>query len=311
METHRKFLKEKIILHPSSNFVVISYNILAQCKVQPPVFPYCKSGALKWQARRRNILEEILAYEADVVCLQDVDHYQTGGFPDPACYDSVHQADTLDSRICVAIFFKRALFQLFSSQKIIFDDASSFLGEEKSSSAMKKGNVGLVVALQPWERSSHPTALCVANANLCPLADENNAVQRRQLLMLLRTLESFNADFQLPLVLCGTFNFLPYTEHYNMVVEGLYSEKPKAPSQLALRPTSEAISRTQMVVRWEKPYEGDAPIIGYEIMRRAGGNTIAGFGNPEYFDGGNLLEATVCRLSSASAMNSLSPLSTL
>ena len=159
---------------------------------------------------------------------------------------------------------------------------------KKSSSAMKKGNVGLVVALQPWERSSHPTALCVANANLCPLADENNAVQRRQLLMLLRTLESFNADFQLPLVLCGTFNFLPYTEHYNMVVEGMYSEKPKAPSQLALRPTSEAISRTQMVVRWEKPYEGDAPIIGYEIMRRAGGNTIAGFGNPEYFDGGNL-----------------------
>ena len=51
-----------------------------------------------------------------------------------------------------------------------------------------------------------------------------------------------------------------------MVVEGVYNENPKAPSQLSSRPTAQPISRTQMVVKWEKPFEGDAPIIGYEIM---------------------------------------------
>ena len=83
-------------------------------QVQPPIFPYCKTSVLKWQSRRHKLLEEILAYEADVVCLQDVDH-EDWWLPQlqPAGYDSVHQADTLDDRICVAIFFKRSLSTVF------------------------------------------------------------------------------------------------------------------------------------------------------------------------------------------------------
>jgi len=284
-----------------SNFVIVSYNILAQCKVQPPVYPYCKQSALKWQVRRRRLLDEIVAYEADIICLQEVDHYEDWWLPQlqPHGYDSVHQIDTLDGRMSVAVFFKRSMFQIFSTQELKFDIADAYLGEEKPSSAVKKGNVGIIVALQPWEDSSHPTALCIANVHLCPGLKSNMSVQRKQILMLVKQLEMFNADFQLPVIICGCFNFLPYTEHYKLFTEGRFQEKPKPPKQPPSRPTAEAISRTQMVVKWTKPHEGDAPIIGYEIMRRAGGNTVAGFGNPQYFEGGERLEATVCRLSSA------------
>lgn len=35
----------------------------------------CPVEALKWEERKCLILEEILAYQPDILCLQEVDHY--------------------------------------------------------------------------------------------------------------------------------------------------------------------------------------------------------------------------------------------
>ena len=34
------------------------------------VYPYCPAWALPWNYRRRNILRELVAYHADIMCLQ-------------------------------------------------------------------------------------------------------------------------------------------------------------------------------------------------------------------------------------------------
>ena len=44
-------------------------------------FGYCPPWALAWPYRRLNLLKELLAYDADIMCLQEVqsNHFQVGG----------------------------------------------------------------------------------------------------------------------------------------------------------------------------------------------------------------------------------------
>ena len=54
-------------------FSVLSYNILADlyCPYSD-TFSYCPSWAVAWQYRRENLLKEIIEYDADILCLQEV-----------------------------------------------------------------------------------------------------------------------------------------------------------------------------------------------------------------------------------------------
>ncbi|KAI8147601.1 Endonuclease/exonuclease/phosphatase [Fennellomyces sp. T-0311] len=56
-------------------FTVMSFNILGQCLVKRQWFP--DSGdMLKWKIRRNMISAEIEMYKPDIMCLQEVDHYE-------------------------------------------------------------------------------------------------------------------------------------------------------------------------------------------------------------------------------------------
>ncbi|KAG0143883.1 hypothetical protein CROQUDRAFT_660684 [Cronartium quercuum f. sp. fusiforme G11] len=50
---------------------ILTWNILAQCLVKRNLFP--GSDCLKWKERGKVITEEIMNYDADVICLQEVD----------------------------------------------------------------------------------------------------------------------------------------------------------------------------------------------------------------------------------------------
>ena len=54
-------------------FSVLSYNILADlyCPYSD-TFSYCPSWAVAWEYRRENLLKEIIEYDADILCLQEV-----------------------------------------------------------------------------------------------------------------------------------------------------------------------------------------------------------------------------------------------
>ena len=57
-------------------------------------------------------------------------------------------------------------------------------------------------------------------------------------------------------------------------------------------------SRSTIKVEWEAPFEGDAPIKGYKIKRRAGGNTAVGFTKEIDVPGEHIRHFIVCLLSS-------------
>lgn len=55
-----------------SRFTVLSYNILADLYATQQAFPTSEPYALLWQYRRQLILQELALYDADIVCLQEV-----------------------------------------------------------------------------------------------------------------------------------------------------------------------------------------------------------------------------------------------
>jgi mRNA deadenylase 3'-5' endonuclease subunit Ccr4 len=55
-----------------SRFTVLTYNILADLYTTTQQFPTSEAFALQWQYRRQLILKELAMYNADIVCLQEV-----------------------------------------------------------------------------------------------------------------------------------------------------------------------------------------------------------------------------------------------
>lgn len=53
-------------------FSVLSYNVLADLYARRSKYRYCPPWALVWEYRRQKLLDEIIKYDADIICLQEV-----------------------------------------------------------------------------------------------------------------------------------------------------------------------------------------------------------------------------------------------
>lgn len=53
---------------------MMNYNILCDKYATRHVYGYCPSWALKWDYRRKQILDELRSYSADIIALQVRDH---------------------------------------------------------------------------------------------------------------------------------------------------------------------------------------------------------------------------------------------
>lgn len=111
---------------------VLQWNLLSQALAeQADGFACCPDAALDWSKRRWRILEEILSYQPDLICLQEVDHYKflraslgSVGFggtfypkPDsPCCY--VRGNNGPDG---CAIFYDKAKFELVRCEKRVLE----------------------------------------------------------------------------------------------------------------------------------------------------------------------------------------------
>ena len=58
------------------SFSVSSWNVLADCYSRADRFTYCSADSLRWSSRLRLIKRELETADADIVCLQEVDHYE-------------------------------------------------------------------------------------------------------------------------------------------------------------------------------------------------------------------------------------------
>ena len=173
-------------------------------------FAQCPIEALKWEERKCLILEEILAYQPDILCLQEVDHYfdtfqpllsrlgyQGTFFPKPwsPCLDVEHN----NGPDGCALFFLQNRFKLVNSANI-----------RLTAMTLKTNQVAIAQTLECKESSRQ---LCIAVTHLKARTGWER-FRSAQGCDLLQNLQTITQGAKIPLIVCGDFNAEPTEEVY-------------------------------------------------------------------------------------------------
>ncbi|XP_006906273.2 nocturnin [Pteropus alecto] len=190
---------------------VMQWNILAQALGEgKDNFVQCPVEALKWEERKCLILEEILAYQPDILCLQEVDHYfdtfqpllsrlgyQGTFFPKPwsPCLDVEHN----NGPDGCALFFLQNRFKLVHSANI-----------RLTAMTLKTNQVAIAQTLECKESGRQ---FCIAVTHLKARTGWEQ-FRSAQGCDLLQNLQNITQGAKLPLIVCGDFNAEPTEEVY-------------------------------------------------------------------------------------------------
>ncbi|KAL8459807.1 hypothetical protein ACS0TY_031649 [Phlomoides rotata] len=140
----------------AGTFTVLSYNILSDAYATNELYSYCPTWALSWPYRRQNLLREIAAYRADIVCLQEVqsDHFEEFFAPelDKHGYQAMFKRKTAEVFVgsinnidgC-ATFFRRDRFSHVKKYEVEFNKAAQSLTDALLPSAQKKNALNRLV----------------------------------------------------------------------------------------------------------------------------------------------------------------------
>ncbi|KAG8003778.1 Nocturnin, partial [Nibea albiflora] len=207
----------------SSSIRIMQWNILAQALGEgKDGFIRCPLDALNWQERKYLILEEILTYRPDILCLQEVDHYHDtfqpimarlgyhGSFlakPWSPCLD-VEQNNGPDG---CALFYRRSRFTLQATAHL-----------RLSAMMLPTNQVAIVQTLKCQLTGQR---LCVAVTHLKARSgwERLRSAQGADLLQSLRSITSRGggssshseaAPGAVPLIVCGDFNAEPSEDVY-------------------------------------------------------------------------------------------------
>lgn len=202
---------------------IMQWNILAQALGEgKDGFIRCPLDALNWQERKYLILEEILTYRPDILCLQEVDHYYDtfqpimaslgyhGSFlakPWSPCLD-VEQNNGPDG---CALFYRRSRFSLQATAHL-----------RLSAMMLPTNQVAIVQTLNCQLTGQR---LCVAVTHLKARSgwERLRSAQGADLLQSLRSITSQGGSSSsqsdavhgsVPLVVCGDFNAEPSEDVY-------------------------------------------------------------------------------------------------
>ncbi|POO03985.1 Endonuclease/exonuclease/phosphatase [Trema orientale] len=220
-------------------FSVLSYNILADMYASMGRHSYCPTWALVWEYRRKKLLHEIIQYDADIICLQEVQDVHFENFFKPELtkcgYSVMYKKktqpiyskgqSTIDG---CATFYRHKLFKEIMKYELEFGKTASKLVEalephlRKDSYRLFKDNVALVAILETLNNErTHDcfqSRICVANTHIFANIDCPD-VKLFQVVKLVTGLEKI-VDCQIPLLICGDFNSLPSSDPHRFIVTG-------------------------------------------------------------------------------------------
>jgi CCR4-NOT transcription complex subunit 6 len=252
----------------SESIRVVTYNLLAAIYATQVQYPYCPAWALSWNFRKGQIFRELAGYQADVLCLQEVqaDHFESFLYPQLAAigYEGLYKQKTREAlgprgRIdgC-ALFFKVAKFELKEKYVIEFNEAAmtmaqqgTFKGisaEEAKNPSLGRGsskthgvsrllkdNVAQIAVLElrdtygQYSYLDHPPRICISNVHL--FWDPAFAdIKLWQAHILIKELQKFTQARGLPLILGGDFNSEPKSSVHELLSSA--SVRPNHPDLL-------------------------------------------------------------------------------
>ncbi|KAM2022298.1 hypothetical protein ACFX16_044218 [Malus domestica] len=220
-------------------FRVLSYNILADYLATSGSnrHYYCPDWALSWAYRQQNLLYEIIDYDADILCLQEVqkDHFENFLKPELAKYGysvvykkKKTEIFTFKSQLTVdgcATFYRDQRFKEIATYELEFNNSAkpfvdSLDGEQKKEALrLLKDNVALVVILEMVENEGSSDGnrprICVANTHIHANV-QNPDIKLFQVVTLIHALEKI-AELKIPLLICADLNSLPRSDPYTFI----------------------------------------------------------------------------------------------
>lgn len=201
---------------------VCSYNVLCQKTISrtPFLYEHLLSGRgrgqeLSWAYRSTLLARELEMIQADIFCLQEVQHDHYEEFYEPVLksigYKGLYKKRTGQMVDGCAIFFRSHL-QLMSCRDIEY-----FFG--RNHNHLNKDNVGQVARFRDMNTG---TVFCVANTHLV-FNKRMGDVKLAQAAYLLANLHEACSCDRCPYIVCGDFNMQPYSPLYNFLTNGWLS----------------------------------------------------------------------------------------
>ncbi|XP_036318122.1 2',5'-phosphodiesterase 12 isoform X2 [Rhagoletis pomonella] len=244
-ETRHCFTKSKL---SDDSFRIVSYNILADLYADSDytrthLFPYCPPYALKIEYRKQLVLKEIIGYNADIICLQEVDLkiFDLDLTPilgsDELDYDGmIAQKGTCGEG--VATFYRKSRFDLHSKYEINIGEAIRNIPQFQILYGKIKDNEKLMdricdrsttLLITVLKCKANGRYLLVANTHLYfhPDADHIRLLQMGFAMTYishvyedLATKLNLSNKNELSLIFCGDFNSVPECGIYKLMIEG-------------------------------------------------------------------------------------------
>ena len=186
----------------SVKFSVFSHNILSNSRIRMS-FSTQQNHYLDWNYRSEKLCLDMLTNEPDIVCLQEVESYDY--FSQKLKNHHGNFDKTSDFPFGVSTFVKKNLFLFEETIKVPF---------------VEKNFVGTIMVVSYHKRSKF---LLISNVLF---ASVESSIQQPQLAILIsiidntiKKIQKFSETAQIGILMCGDFNFLPYTPLYNSVLD--------------------------------------------------------------------------------------------
>lgn len=112
------------------SFKVLSYNILADLYTMKDAHSHCPKWALTWEYRRRNLLNEMLSYDADILCLQEVQSDHFNNFFEPEF-----------AKLGYSAIYKRKTKEVYSANQYVIDGCATFFRHDRFKMVIKSSMI--------------------------------------------------------------------------------------------------------------------------------------------------------------------------
>ena len=223
-----------------SHFSIFSWNVLADCYSRLGQFPYCPQPSLLFSSRLPRILALISASRADVLCLQEVDHwpdyashlsslgytchYAQRGWPHPFFPPSLRSSASLHLRatrkadgICIA--WRSDLFDVVAPPRVLQLNDLAFVAPAEQQTRYWRHNIALGVGLQVKGGGSGVLVVCT-HLYWSPLYEDVKVNQAKYILAWAEDWQREAGGLPLPCVLAGDFNSTPLSRVYQYITQG-------------------------------------------------------------------------------------------
>ncbi|XP_076395520.1 2',5'-phosphodiesterase 12 isoform X2 [Megachile rotundata] len=222
------------------SFRITSYNILANVYSETSLskdtlYPYCPQYALSMDYRKLLILKELIGYNADIICLQEVDsRVYKNDLLLSLCtlnYGSIFNLKN-DMQEGVVTFYNEERFDKLDSDYSIISQGinldgfntiwSQIQNEDLKQTFLNRNTIIQIVALKSKENSE---ILVIGNTHLYsrPEADDIRLLQAYYGLVYLNSfaekIKAENAECNVSIIYCGDFNSVPESAVYQLIIK--------------------------------------------------------------------------------------------